>query len=272
MSSVHQDSGPSSRKPDSRLIPPSPRQALPNPGPKLQQTRKLQHYTSSVMLAMPSNFKKNSMLSSSNRAFHEREINAVDLDGRSCRRRQDTLPTHPDRQTHEETRRHARGRTTGHGQAEIEGNTDQNTAGSDSQGRKEFADRTKRGKLCAGPQACQPKSKLDTVSPGTEKCLWRSLTQRVPSCVGTARRKIAPEDPRRCSGKKIQHCSARGRHLRRVENEVVSKWMIVQLTKHGPQEAQRTSGEVSMLFWTVVNFSSADEIMKIAKKNMSRLS
>ena len=33
-----------------------------------------------------------------------------------------------------------------------------------------------------------------------------------------------------------------------------------------PQGAQRTSGEVSMSFWTVVNFSSADEIMKIAKK------
>ena len=54
---LHQDSGPSSMKLDSglRLIPPSSRQALPYPGPKLHQTRKLRHSTSSVMLAMPSN-------------------------------------------------------------------------------------------------------------------------------------------------------------------------------------------------------------------------
>ena len=60
----HQDSGPSSRKPDSghRLIPPSSRRALPYPGPKLHQTRELHHSTSSVMLAMPSNVRQNESL------------------------------------------------------------------------------------------------------------------------------------------------------------------------------------------------------------------
>ena len=48
---------PTSKKPDGqlRLIPPSSKQALPYPGPRLHQTRELHHSTSSVMLAMPSN-------------------------------------------------------------------------------------------------------------------------------------------------------------------------------------------------------------------------
>ena len=54
---LHLDSAPFSRKPDSelRLIPPSSRQALPYPGPRLHQTRERHLSTSSVMLAMPSN-------------------------------------------------------------------------------------------------------------------------------------------------------------------------------------------------------------------------